>query len=77
MWHAPDNDHFTDEVYLAGERVSAGIYRKIGNGFRIRLDDDGVLPASLDGRVACYIRETPRWEQTNRQTTTNEQARAA
>ena len=42
------------EIYLAGHLVPAGKYRQIGGSREIRLDHEDILPASLDGRVACY-----------------------
>lgn len=51
--------HFTefmvDELYLAGERVPAGVYREIDTRREVRLDEDDFLPASLDGHAAAYI----------------------
>lgn len=45
-------------LLLAGHRVCAGVYREIGTNRLVRLDADGCLPASFDGRVACYRRVT-------------------
>jgi hypothetical protein len=61
MWQQPENDQFADELFLAGERVSSGVYRQIGNGREVRLEQEDVLPASLDGRVACYMRVHGQW----------------
>jgi hypothetical protein len=61
MWKQPENDQFVDELFLAGERVPSGVYRQIGSGREVMLDQDDVLPASLDGRVACYMRIDRRW----------------
>lgn len=44
------------ETYLAGVPVAAGIYREIETGRRVSLHGEDRLPASLDGRVACYER---------------------
>jgi hypothetical protein len=44
------------EIYLAGVPVAPGIYREIETGRRICLHGEDRLPASLDGRVACYER---------------------
>lgn len=52
-----------DDLYLAGEKVLAGTYRQIGGGREIRLEKDDFLPASLDGRVACYMRIHSTWGQ--------------
>ena len=43
-------------LYLAGERVVAGFYRRMDARVTVQLDQDDFLPASLDGRVACYVR---------------------
>ncbi len=56
MWKAPDNDHYSDEIFLAGEIVAPGLYRQIGGMREIAVDRHDYLPASLDGRVACYRR---------------------
>ena len=52
-----------DELFLAGERVRSGTYRQLGGVRMVRLDEDDFLPASLDGRVACYMRVQNTWEQ--------------
>ncbi|HLK60475.1 MAG TPA: hypothetical protein VKU00_28190 [Chthonomonadaceae bacterium] len=46
---------FVDELYLAGQCVPAGIYREIGTGREIRLEEEDILPGSLDGRIAAYV----------------------
>ena len=56
-------DTTEDDLYLAGEKVLAGTYRQIGGGREIRLEKDDFLPASLDGRVACYMRVHSAWGQ--------------
>ncbi len=54
MWEQPDNDQYSDRLYLAGEIAPAGIYRQMGTNRQITLDRDNYLPASMDGQVACY-----------------------
>lgn len=44
------------ELFLAGHLVPAGIYREVGGNREIHLANEDWLPASLDGRVACYER---------------------
>ena len=56
-------DCLEGEIYLAGERVAPGIYRQIGSTREVCLDREEALPASLDGRVACYQRIEHTWEQ--------------
>lgn len=58
-----ENDSFDEKLYLAGERVSEGLYQQIGSGREVRFEHEDVLPASLDGRVACYRRVCNRWSQ--------------
>ncbi len=58
---------FDDELFLAGERVRPGTYRQIGGERQISLEQEDFLPASLDGRVACYARVPYTWEQLSRQ----------
>lgn len=62
MWTAPRNDQYVDEIYLAGERVPAGLYKQIGSKREVRLTHEDYLPASYDGRVACYQRIS-RWSE--------------
>ena len=63
MWQRSELDTLNDELFLAGEKVLPGIYRQIGGGREIRLEDEDILPASLDGRVACYMRIHSTWGQ--------------
>ena len=49
------NDFLMDELYIAGEHVPSGLYRDIDTRREVRLDQDGMLPASLDGRIAAYV----------------------
>ncbi len=67
MWKQPENDQFVDELFLAGELVPSGIYKQIGTGREVRLDQEDFLPASLDGRVACYMRVNSSWSQLQKQ----------
>ncbi len=48
-----ESDPYLDALYLAGERVSPGVYDAIESGRRIHLHREDFLPASLNGRVAC------------------------
>ncbi len=50
------------ELYLAGECVPPGVYRQVETHRDIVLDREGCLPASLDGRVACYELAPLRWK---------------
>jgi hypothetical protein len=51
------------ELYLAGERVPPGIYRQVGGTREVHLETEDYLPASLDGRIACYERVLYTWGQ--------------
>ncbi len=64
MWKSPEIDAEDEGLFLAGERVSPGSYRLVGSsGRQVVLDKDDVLPATLDGRVACYMKVDNTWEQ--------------
>ena len=56
-------DPICGELFLAGERVPAGTYRLLGTNLTICLEEEDYLPASLDGRVACYERLCSTWQQ--------------
>jgi len=44
-----------DDLLLAGQRVSPGRYRQLEGARRIlHLEQEDILPSSLDGRVAVY-----------------------
>ncbi len=49
------------EVYLAGEKVLPGRYKQMGGGREVLLEAEDVLPASLDGQVAVYMRVNQTW----------------
>jgi len=49
------------EIYLAGQRVPAGRYRQIESTREVCLMEEDILPASLDGRVACYELRAATW----------------
>jgi hypothetical protein len=55
------SEMMTADIYLAGERVPAGIYREVETEREVRLDQEDYLPASLDGRVASYVRVSYTW----------------
>ena len=50
-----------DGVYLAGHVAPSGRYRRADppDGRIVELERPDVLPASLDGRVAVYLRVDP------------------
>lgn len=57
-------DHFAAEnapLFLAGHPAPAGTYRQVETGQEVRLDQEGVLPATFDGRIAAYERRPPTW----------------
>ena len=49
-----------EEVYLAGEKVLPGRYKQMGGVREVLLEAEDILPASLDGQVAVYMREIGR-----------------
>ena len=57
------NEQPVDEVYLAGECAPPGLYKQLGKGRLIDLHREDFLPATLDGRVACYVRLEHTWGQ--------------
>jgi len=52
----PDKILDTEPSFLAGQIVSAGVYWGVEGDREVFLTHTGMLPASLDGRVALYIR---------------------
>jgi len=57
-------DHTTGEnapLFLAGHPAPAGTYRVVETGQEIRLGQEDILPATLDGHVAVYERCPPTW----------------
>ena len=69
MWQQTEQDSSGDELFLAGERVLPGLYRQINGRREIRLETEDILPASLDGQVACYMRVHRTWAQMSHQET--------
>lgn len=66
-------DPLMGELYLAGEVAPPGEYREITCGRLVELQTADVLPASLNGQVACYHRfNTPRNASGPRQPHTNQ-----
>lgn len=64
MLQRSEHELSDEEFYLAGQKVLPGLYRQIGGGGReVRLEKEDFLPASLDGRVACYMRVNNTWGQ--------------
>ena len=62
MWQRTEHE-IGEELFLAGEKVRPGVYRQVGGGREVMLDKEDFLPASLDGRVACYLRVHSTWAQ--------------
>ncbi len=63
MMSHPEHESFGEELFLAGEQVLPGTYRQVGGMREVRLDHEDFLPASLDGKVACYMRISNTWGQ--------------
>jgi hypothetical protein len=55
MWQMSEQE-VQEEELLAGRKVAPGIYRELNTHREVRLEQEDFLPASLDGRVACYVR---------------------
>lgn len=49
------------ELFVAGQLVAPGVYRRSGSRREVVLEKPDFLPASLDGKVACYTRVSGRW----------------
>ena len=56
MWQRMENESVGEELFLAGEKVRPGTYRQVGGSREVLVENEDILPASLDGRVACYMR---------------------
>lgn len=56
-------DPLFEELLLAGQKVPAGRYRQLGTGRLVSVEREDSLPASLDARVACYVRVHDTWTQ--------------
>ncbi len=50
------NDALRGELFLEGQRVPPGLYRQVGSEREVCLEIEDYLPASPDGRMACYER---------------------
>ena len=66
MWQRKERD-LDNDLFLAGERVRPGTYRQVGGGRQVLVEQEDFLPASLDGRVACYMLVNDTWEQLSQQ----------
>lgn len=54
MKHPRVRESYEGHLFLAGELVPPGVYRQIGSDRQVVLETEDYLPASLDGRIACY-----------------------
>ncbi len=48
-------------LFLAGHAAPAGTYCQVETGREVRLEREGILPATLDGRIAVYQRHQATW----------------
>jgi hypothetical protein len=69
MFATAAEDFAIGEIHVAGEKVPAGMYRRVDTGRVVQLVHEDSLPASLDGRVACYVRVARMWAQHDLQPT--------
>lgn len=60
MWNTIIHD-LEEEIFTAGQKVLPGIYRHLENGREVKLEQEDYLPATLDGRVACYSLVRRNW----------------
>jgi hypothetical protein len=71
MWSSIYDDAFADHLLLAGQRALPGLYKELGTGRIVQLESEEPLPATLNGRVACYVRMSARWGDGTRHTETH------
>ncbi len=57
MWNQPKPE--TMELFLQGQRVPCGTYKRIDGPYFVSVADAGLLPPALDGGVACYMLNRP------------------
>lgn len=55
---AEDTD-LHQKIYRAGQCAPPGRYRQLDSNREVLLEEEDVLPASLDGHVAYYVKITP------------------
>lgn len=60
VWEA---EQISDAIRLAGEMAPPGKYMDVDTKRVLVLKEEDVLPATLDGRVACYIRVANTWSE--------------
>lgn len=58
-----ESDSGDDPLYLAGECPPPGMYEEVSSGRTVTIGLEDLLPASLDGHVACYRRLSCTWRQ--------------
>ena len=63
-------------LYLAGHLAPVGTYRMFGRSREVHLEAEGILPASLDGRVAVYQRRGATWAERQDHNNDDEMANA-
>ena len=51
----------TQAYFLAGHSAPAGVYRETQTGRELRLEVEGMLPATGNGHVAVYVPLPPTW----------------
>ncbi|MEO7714912.1 MAG: hypothetical protein ABIY70_01810 [Capsulimonas sp.] len=62
MQNTDDNSiHDDPTMFLAGHLAPRGVYLLVGTQREVRLDQEDILPATLDGQVAVYERLTQTW----------------
>ncbi|HZP83307.1 MAG TPA: hypothetical protein VFB21_16815 [Chthonomonadaceae bacterium] len=61
MGQRSEYDLYEDDYLLAGMKAMPGTYRRLGSRQILTLEKEDILPASLDGNVACYVRVDHTW----------------
>ena len=58
-----ESDTWDVPLYLAGECPPPGMYQEVSSGRMVTIGLEDLLPATLDGHVACYRRISCTWQQ--------------
>ena len=54
-------------LFVAGQVAPPGVYRQINSRRQVRLNEQGILPVTCDGRVAVYERRTQTWAEVRKE----------
>jgi hypothetical protein len=56
-------DECAEILYRAGDRVPAGLYQVVDGAHQVCLEEEGILPAALDGHATVYVLVHHQWAQ--------------